>query len=91
MQYLIGIILALLGLVGYLFTKKNSAEALLQNNNLDKKLNVQDQQITQDNALNAVEEQKRKEIQDQLQKNKENSNATNLDELNNFFNTPKQP
>lgn len=89
MEYLIGLIVALFGVIGYLFTKKNSAEALLQNSDLNKKLNGQDKQITQDEALNAIQEQHRKQVMENLANLKKETNGQTLDELNNFFNTPK--
>lgn len=87
MEYLIGLIVALFGIVGYLFTKKNSAEALLQNSDLNKLLNAQDKQIAEKEALNQIEEEKRKTIADQLQKDKGKNES--LDQLNNFFNSDK--
>lgn len=83
MDILFGLIAGLFGL--YLFTKnkKNSAEALLENNKVTSETNKIDKDISKNDGLLESEEAKRKELTDNAEKQKQDvSQKTLLD----FFN-----
>lgn len=79
MQYLFAIIAGLVGWLFYSNTKKNSAEALLENNDANKKLNGIDKVLSEQQGLIAAEEDKRKEAE--AKKNEDTSKST-IDFLN---------
>lgn len=58
-KYVLGLIAALAGAVIYLFVKKQSAEALLQNNEVKSKINDLDKDKSKNDGLLAAEAEKR--------------------------------
>ena len=85
-QIIAGMFLALLSLLGYNTVKRRSAEALLENLDTNKKLNEKDQEIVKDRGLSQVEEERRKEIQKEIDEAKDKKDS--LDDINDFFNKP---
>lgn len=83
MEYLYGIIVVLLGGIFFLNGKKKSAEALVNNDESKKELNKLDQDIAKNTGLLDAEEEKRKQIQKEIDLAKQN------DDLARYFNTPK--
>jgi cell division protein FtsN len=82
---LVGIIVALAGAFFFQKGKKDSAEALLQNQDMKNKLNPLDQQIAKNNGLLEAEEVKRQQMAEEL-KRKENEKLSDeelLKRLNN--------
>jgi len=63
MSYLIGLIGLLFGALFYTNTKKNSANALLENNDVNKAANKVDQQVSKNDGLLEAEEEKRKALE----------------------------
>ena len=59
MEYLLGLIGLMAGSIIYLFVKKGSAEALLQNNEVKSQLNELDKVKAKNDGLLAAEEEKR--------------------------------
>lgn len=84
---LVGAILILIAIILYERGKRSIAEALLQNQQEKEKLNAIDQQISQNNGQLASEEEKRKQLEQDL-KDKESKDASK-DELLDFLNKPK--
>ena len=82
MEYLIVLILGLLGFGVYNHKKRQSAEALLQNTDLKEELNNKDKDILKDQAELSLEEQKRKEALEKIKK----PNEQNIVDLINFIN-----
>lgn len=62
MEYILGLIGLLLGGIGYLFVKKKSAEALLENNEVKSKLNDLDKDKAKNNGLILSEEERIKNL-----------------------------
>lgn len=87
MEYLIGIIAGLVGLVGFLFVKNQSASALLQNLGTKEKVTDLDKNINKDEDYLVLEDAKRKELESQL--NKGSSAQDTLNQLNDFFKSDK--
>ena len=81
MDYLLTIIGSLIAIVGYLFVKKKSAEALLTNVEVSKELVKADAEIEKNRALLNVEEEKRKQLMEKPKDEKDD-----LSSLNDFFN-----
>lgn len=71
-KYIVGIIATLLGSIVYLFIKKQSAEALLQNNEVKTKLNEQDKEKAKNDGLLASEEEKRNNLLASVKERKNN-------------------
>lgn len=87
MEYLIGIIAGLVGLVGFLFVKNQSVSALLQNLGTKEKVTDLDKNINKDEDYLVLEDAKRKELESQL--NKGSSAQDTLNQLNDFFKSDK--
>jgi len=81
MEYLVGIIIALLGAFFYVNTKRKSSEALLENNEVNKKLNEQDKEIAKDSGLLEAEAIKRKQLEEEMKKKGTNVTADELNRL----------
>jgi hypothetical protein len=81
---LIGIIAALGGLVMFLFSKKQNAEALNQNIEVRGKLNEINSGIANDQGQLLSEEAKRKQLE--ADSNKEKSKQQTIEELEAFIN-----
>jgi hypothetical protein len=62
MEYLIALLGLMGGAVVYLFVKKGSAEALLENNEVKSKLNDLDKDKSKNDGLLASEEEKRSDV-----------------------------
>lgn len=84
MEYLIGLVLALVGALFYQKTKRASAEALLENNEVKSKLNEKDRNIAKNQGLDQAEEQKRIELLKEA--NKEKGKNLNAKDMEDFFN-----
>lgn len=69
----------------FTWSKKQSAEALLLNQDTKQQLLDKDKQINQDKAVLDVEAEKRKQLEDSA--NKQKKDVSN-EELTNFFNDP---
>lgn len=84
MNYLIGIIVALVGGFFYQRSRANSAEAITQNTETKEQLNTIDSSISKNDGLEAAEEQKQADLKNQIDTNKiiENSLETIVDFLN---------
>ena len=63
MEYLVGIIGALLGYLFYTNTKRKSAEALLENNEVNKQSNQIDKEMSKTQGIEQSEEEKRKALE----------------------------
>jgi hypothetical protein len=87
MEYIIGIIVALLGLLGYNYTKRKSAEALNENLETKEKVNEEAEHIARDVGLVQVEEERRKQIEKEINDAKEKEDS--LKDISDFFNKPK--
>jgi len=86
---LIALIVGILGLFGWgLFNKvkRNSAEALLENTETKEKANKIDEEIAKNQGLEKVEEEKRKEIQDNMP---DLTKPLNIKDILDFFNKKK--
>lgn len=68
MEYIIGLVLSLLGALLYTNTKRKSAEALLSNSKTKDRLNEEDKDIAKNSGLLEAEVEKRKEIEKRLAK-----------------------
>lgn len=62
MEYLLGALLALLGLLGFNYVKRKSAEALLENSETKDSLNKIDKNISNNQGTLLSEEAKRNEL-----------------------------
>lgn len=85
MQYLLSLIAGLFGLVGFLWVKKRSAEALLETLKTKEKVNDIEKGIVKDSGLLQVEEARRKQIEEDIKKAKD-AKDNNLDSVSDFFN-----
>lgn len=87
MEYLLGLLLGLVGLLVYEKTKRKSAESLLENTETkEKDVTLQKDQIKND-ALVEAEKIKQNQIKEEI---KEKLNETvNIDTIINFFNKRK--
>lgn len=88
---IIEVLLSILAIIsGYAFYQKkraDSSDSLLSNTDLKEKLLTNDKQIDQNNNLEVLEEEKRKKIQDDV--NKENGNEEDdLNKLKDYFDKP---
>lgn len=83
MEYLIGLIAVLVGLLFYSNTKRKSSEALLDNVETKEKLNKIDKEANKTEAQLAIEEAKRKQVDEMY--NKEQQKKLTLKELEEFF------
>jgi hypothetical protein len=84
MEYLLGLVGSLLALLFYTKSKKDSAEALLENSKAQAELNAVEKDKAKNDGLLEAEEQKRKEALAQNEKDKQNdSKQSNLDYFNN--------
>jgi len=81
MELILSVIGILLGLLGYNFVKRRSAEALLENNETNKKLNEQDKAIARDSGLLQAEEAKRKQIEEEMKKKGKDATAEDLNTI----------
>ena len=84
MEYLIGLVMALLGALFYQKTKRQSAEALLENNVTKGKLNEKDRDIAKNQGLDQAEEQKRAELLEKAKQEKDKKK--NVKDTEDFFN-----
>jgi hypothetical protein len=84
MEYIIGILIALVGALFYSNTKRQSAEASLENVESHKELNKKDHDIELKKARLEAEEAKRAELEKTLN-SKEGSDISKSD-LEDFFN-----
>lgn len=83
MEIIIGAMAALLGLLFFTNSKKNTAEALLENQKTQGELNAVDKDISKNSGLLEAEEEKRKQLAEENEKNKKNdSQKDNLDYFN---------
>lgn len=87
MEYLIGLIIALVGALFYQTTKRNSAEALVQNTKVKDDLNKDNVVVSKDSGLLEAEAQKRSEIQQSSQPN--TNLQDDISDLANFLNNKK--
>lgn len=81
-----GIIISLLGALFFQKSKKDSAEALLTNLDTKNKLNELDKTISQNDGQLASEELKRQQLEQELEKKK--NETPSIDDLNKFLNKP---
>lgn len=81
------IIAALFGAVIYFKSKKDTAEALNQNIEVKEKLNEVSKEIAKNEGLSQAEEEKRKQLEDEA--NKEKEKGLTGEDLANFFNNRK--
>lgn len=88
MEYIAGIILALLGALFYQTTKRKSAEGLLENVETKEKNIAIDKDIAKNDGLAAAEEEKRNNLKDEM-KEKLNESTTPED-IADFFNGRKK-
>lgn len=88
MEVLIGIIVALITGLFYTNSKRKSAEALLENNDVEKELNKKDVSIDREKIRLEVEENNRKELE-RIRKEKEGSDVSHKD-IEDFFNGPNK-
>lgn len=88
-EYIIGIILSLIGYIIWSDNKRKSAESLLNNLDTKKALNEADKQISKNEGLEEAELEKRRIIEEELQHNK--SEGDSLEDLKNQFNKPPKP
>lgn len=72
MEYLLGLIGLMVGAVGYLFVKKKSSEALLENNEVKSKLNEQDKNKAKNDGLLLSEEDRRSVTKEEAEARKNN-------------------
>lgn len=82
MEYLLGLIALLFGGFLYTNTKKKSAEALLENNEVHKEANKLDKEVSKNEGLLEAEEIKRKEIEE---KKNEQVGQDPVDFINNRY------
>lgn len=85
-QYIVGIILALIGYIIYSDGKRKSAEALLENLETKKKLNEGDKEIAKNEGLEQSEEEYREFLKKAAEKEKDKEKS--LEELKDQFNKP---
>jgi phage shock protein A len=85
---LFGIIAALLGGFFLQKNKKDSAEALLQNQETKEKLTKVDESIAKNDGLAAAEDYKRKQLEQQA--NEEKAKNVTKDDLLDFLNDPNK-
>ena len=72
MEYILGLLGVILGGIGYLFIKKKSAEALLENNEVKSKLNDLDKDKAKNDGLLDAEAEKRKDLFSSAEEKKNN-------------------
>ena len=85
-EYIIGIILSLVGYIIYSDTKRKSAESLIENLDTKKLLNESEREIAKNQGLAEAEEERRKEILKDLEHNK--AEGDDLEKLRDDFNKP---
>lgn len=83
LEYFLGGGAAILAALYYLWTKKNSAEALNENIDVKNEINELDKQVSKNDGLLESEEEKRKQLQDEL--NDEKKQSLSLIDLLKFF------
>lgn len=88
MEYIIGIILALLGGLAYQTTKRKSAEGLLENVETKEKNLKLDKDIAKNEGLAEAEKEKRDSLKEEM-KEKLNESVTPGD-ITDFFNGRKK-
>jgi len=88
MEYLIGLILALLGGLFYTNTKRKSAEALLENNDVTKKVNAKDHDIELKRAQLEFEAAKRAAIESKSKLKESSGDDVSQKDLEDFLNKP---
>lgn len=84
---LFGVIAALVGGFFYQKSKKDSAEALLQNQDTKKALNELDKTVAKNDGLLTAEEEKRKQLEKDLEAEK--AKDVSQKDLTDFFNNRK--
>lgn len=78
---LVGIIVALIGAFFFQKNKKDSAEALLQNNDVKNQLNQSNQEISKNNGLLEAEKIMRQRLDEQLAAQKKESEKMSNEDL----------
>jgi len=79
LEYLLGGGAAILAALYYLWTKKNSAEALNENIDVKNQINESDKEVSKNTGLLASEEEKRKQLEKELEeKRNENPDRSSL-------------
>lgn len=87
MIYLIGLGIAALSTIIYLYVKKNSAEALNQNIDTKEKLNELGKDLSKNDGLLDAEEERRRLIEEE--KNAKLNQGATVTDLINFFSNRK--
>ena len=85
MTILLGIIAAMGAVIGFLFTKKQNAEAVNQNVEVKQEINQSNQQVVKDQGLLEAEAVKRQQIVEQSQK-QSNASMQSIKDMEDFLN-----
>lgn len=83
LKYVLPLVAGVLGYAWFQKSKRDSAEALLQNNDTIKKANELEGKVEGNNNLLQNEEEKRKALQESIEKEK--AETINAEELKKFF------